>query len=134
MFGRLKKLRQNCQEDKVKKLALPKIGCGLDRLNREDILAMLNFVFYGCDIEITIYVLRERHVVNVKRLEVKSFEPIWDQEALRKAQQRDEFCEDIRVRLKEKEADIDYSYYLDKMDVLYQNRRGCYARRSGSPK
>ncbi|KAJ8932060.1 hypothetical protein NQ314_014983 [Rhamnusium bicolor] len=115
-----KELRRTCQEDKVKKLALPKLGCGLDRLKWEDILTMLNFVFFECDIEIIIYVLPEQHVVKVATLEAGNFEPIWDKEALRKAQKRDEFCEDIRTRLKEKEPDVESAYYEDKTKVLYR--------------
>ena len=40
-----------------KKLAMPKIGCGLDRCNWDDVLQIIDEVFGNSDIEITVCVL-----------------------------------------------------------------------------
>lgn len=41
----------------VKKIAMPQIGCGLDRLNWDDVSELLNQVFGDTDIEILVCVL-----------------------------------------------------------------------------
>lgn len=41
----------------VKKIAMPKIGCGLDRLNWEDVSELINQAFGDTDIEILVCVL-----------------------------------------------------------------------------
>lgn len=38
----------------IKKLAMPKIGCGLDRLDWEDVSPMIQEIFQDCDVEIMI--------------------------------------------------------------------------------
>lgn len=41
----------------VTKIAMPKIGCGLDRLNWEEVSAMLQEIFEDTDVEILVCVL-----------------------------------------------------------------------------
>ena len=50
-------MREFCLAKRVKNIALPKIGCGLDRLQWSQVSAILNRVFKHTDIEITVYVL-----------------------------------------------------------------------------
>lgn len=50
----LEDMRRQCEELGVKKLAMPKIGCGLDRLAWDKVEAMILDVFVGCDIEIIV--------------------------------------------------------------------------------
>ena len=47
---------QMCLFD-IDKLAIPRIGCGLDRLNWETVKDILEDVFSGTDIEIVVYTL-----------------------------------------------------------------------------
>ena len=41
-------------EEKIKRIAMPRIGCGLDRLNWDDVSAMIQEVFGDLDIEIMV--------------------------------------------------------------------------------
>lgn len=50
----LEELRDLVVELGIKKLAMPKIGCGLDRLDWEDVSPMIQEIFEDCDIEIMI--------------------------------------------------------------------------------
>ncbi|XP_054263344.1 uncharacterized protein LOC128986823 isoform X2 [Macrosteles quadrilineatus] len=48
-------LKEKCLQFRVKKLAMPRIGCGLDRLDWSRVKTDINQVFYNTDIEIQIY-------------------------------------------------------------------------------
>jgi hypothetical protein len=50
----LKKLRGHVTVNGVKKLAMPRIGCGLDRLQWEKVKFMIEFVFAKVDVEIVV--------------------------------------------------------------------------------
>jgi len=50
----LEDMRRQCEELGIMKLAMPKIGCGLDRLDWDMVEAIIFDVFNGCDIEIII--------------------------------------------------------------------------------
>ena len=50
----LKDMRRQCEEYGIKKLAMPKIGCGLDRLDWNRVESMILNIFNECDIEIVI--------------------------------------------------------------------------------
>lgn len=43
--------------NKMKKLAIPRLGCGLDRLNWDTVKRMLEKIFENSDIEISVYSL-----------------------------------------------------------------------------
>lgn len=47
-------MRATAREDGVKKIAMPRIGCGLDRLSWEDVKPMIQEVFADTDIEILV--------------------------------------------------------------------------------
>ena len=47
-------MRKQCEEYGIKKLAMPKIGCGLDRLDWNKAESMILNIFNECDIEIVI--------------------------------------------------------------------------------
>jgi len=47
-------MRRNAETDGVKKIAMPKIGCGLDRLNWEDVKKIIMEIFDDMDVEILV--------------------------------------------------------------------------------
>ncbi len=47
-------LREQCIADQTKKIAMPYIGCGLDRLNWQKVSEMLKSIFGDTDIEILV--------------------------------------------------------------------------------
>lgn len=51
----LEKMRNHCAEHSVKRLAMPRIGCGLDRLEWRDVKPKIEEVFSDLDISITVY-------------------------------------------------------------------------------
>lgn len=55
----LSELRQLCSKLQVTRLAMPRIGCGLDRLDWDKVKHLLNTEFYNTNIEITVYYLKE---------------------------------------------------------------------------
>ena len=55
LFSSLEKMRDHCAEHGVKYLAMPRIGCGLDRLEWKDVKPKIEEVFSRLDISITIY-------------------------------------------------------------------------------
>ncbi|CAH1372302.1 unnamed protein product [Tenebrio molitor] len=54
LFSSLKTLRGHVIANDVKKLAMPRIGCGLDRLQWENVKFMIEFVFAKVDVEIVV--------------------------------------------------------------------------------
>jgi O-acetyl-ADP-ribose deacetylase (regulator of RNase III) len=54
MESALISLRQHCVEQQVKKLAMPKIGCGLDRLKWGKVQKQIEDIFEDLDIEIVV--------------------------------------------------------------------------------
>ena len=50
----LEKMKQICLENNIKKIAMPVIGCGLDRLNWADVSEQIKSVFTDTDIEILV--------------------------------------------------------------------------------
>lgn len=50
----LEKMKQLCLENDIRKVAMPAIGAGLDRLNWNDVSRVINHVFDGTDIEILV--------------------------------------------------------------------------------
>lgn len=50
----LKDLARQCVEFNLKKLAMPLIGCGLDRLNWNDVKSIIHDVFKDIDVEIEV--------------------------------------------------------------------------------
>lgn len=57
LFDTLDDMRTQCECLDIKKLAMPLIGCGLDKLEWEQVKQTIEEVFGDSDIEITIYVL-----------------------------------------------------------------------------
>jgi hypothetical protein len=49
-------MRELCIQNNVHQLAMPRIGCGLDKLNWSQVAELIQRVFEQVDIEITIYV------------------------------------------------------------------------------
>jgi O-acetyl-ADP-ribose deacetylase (regulator of RNase III) len=50
-------MRDFCVENDITKLAMPRIGAGLDKLDWEQVKEVIEDVFEDTDIEITVYVL-----------------------------------------------------------------------------
>lgn len=50
----LEKMKQICLENDIKKIAMPVIGCGLDRLNWNDVSEQIKSVFTDTDVEILV--------------------------------------------------------------------------------
>lgn len=50
----LEKMKQICLENYIKKIAMPVIGCGLDRLNWNDVSEQIKSVFTDTDVEILV--------------------------------------------------------------------------------
>jgi len=55
LVSSLQKMRDHCAEHEVKNLAMPRIGCGLDRLEWREVKPKIEELFSGLDISITIY-------------------------------------------------------------------------------
>lgn len=54
LFSSLCKMRDHIMNHDVSKLGIPRIGCGLDRLEWTDVKKLLEFVFKNTDIEICV--------------------------------------------------------------------------------
>lgn len=54
IWSSLKKMRDHIQKNKVKKLAIPCLGCGLDKLDWETVKSMIAYLFKGLDVEIVV--------------------------------------------------------------------------------
>ena len=50
-------LRDHCVSSEVRKLCMPRIGCGLDKLKWERVVAVIQEVFADVDMAITVYYL-----------------------------------------------------------------------------
>nr|XP_014343606.1 PREDICTED: O-acetyl-ADP-ribose deacetylase 1 isoform X2 [Latimeria chalumnae] len=53
----LKAMREHCLHNGVTDISMPRIGCGLDRLEWEEVSAILAEIFEDTDINITVYTL-----------------------------------------------------------------------------
>ncbi|KAJ8949319.1 hypothetical protein NQ318_006744 [Aromia moschata] len=54
LWSSLKKLRDHMKEYSVEKLAIPRLGCGLDRLEWTHVKNMIEFLFKELEVEITV--------------------------------------------------------------------------------
>lgn len=50
----LEKMKQICLENDIKKIAMPVIGCGLDRLNWTDVSKQIKNIFADTDVDILV--------------------------------------------------------------------------------
>ncbi|XP_078663241.1 ADP-ribose glycohydrolase OARD1-like [Branchiostoma floridae x Branchiostoma belcheri] len=53
----LQAMRAHCEQHQVSRLAMPRIGCGLDRLQWDRVSQMLQSIFSDTDITITVYTI-----------------------------------------------------------------------------
>ena len=51
----LQKMRRHCEKNGIKNLSMPRIGCGLDRLEWDDVKKAIEEAFRGLDITITVH-------------------------------------------------------------------------------
>lgn len=61
----LLELREECAKHDVRKLAIPQIGCGLDKLRWVDVRDLLGDVFSPTEIEIVVYNFKEVRIFRV---------------------------------------------------------------------
>lgn len=54
LYSALKNMRDQCKTRCIRHLAMPKIGCGLDRLDWDKVSAMIKEVFSDLDIDILV--------------------------------------------------------------------------------
>lgn len=47
-------MKEDCEIRKINKLAMPRIGCGLDRLDWERVRRMIQYIFADTDVEILV--------------------------------------------------------------------------------
>ena len=57
LYDALDSMCNQCLENDIDKLAIPLLGCGLDKLHWDDVKDMIEDVFDCIDIEITVYTL-----------------------------------------------------------------------------
>lgn len=62
--GCLADMRAQMERNGEKRLAMPKIACGIDRCRWEDVEAVIRDVFDGADVEILVYVLCQSELEN----------------------------------------------------------------------
>jgi len=48
-------MRTHCEWHGVRRLAMPRIGCGLDKLNWTDVSQLLDEIFLDSDISVTVF-------------------------------------------------------------------------------
>lgn len=70
LFSSLEALRRHVKENNVKTLAMPKIGCGLDRLDWEKVKFMIEYIFQNVKIQITICNLQMVSILRLTYLKV----------------------------------------------------------------
>ncbi|KAF2890388.1 hypothetical protein ILUMI_15785 [Ignelater luminosus] len=100
-------------------LAIPRIACGLDKLNWEIVTEMIRFIFVDTKIKIFIYTLNQNYpsanIINAPDL---PFTPIWDKDVIKSEQEKDPFCISIREQL-QTETDP-FGYFIDNDGLLYK--------------
>ena len=50
----LHELKTGCEKENITKIAMPKIGCGLDKLNWNDVSSAIKEIFADSQIEIVV--------------------------------------------------------------------------------
>lgn len=50
-------MKQHCVENNVTKLAMPRIGCGLDKLEWDEVKEIIKETFKDVEIDVTVYTL-----------------------------------------------------------------------------
>jgi hypothetical protein len=59
LWDALCKLASLCVENQVKKLSMPLIGCGLDKLEWKNVFILIDKAFANTDVQLRIYTLKE---------------------------------------------------------------------------
>ncbi|XP_031355947.1 uncharacterized protein LOC116180204 isoform X2 [Photinus pyralis] len=72
MWNSLRKLRQHIEDNNVKQLAIPRIGCGLDRLEWSEVKYLLECIFQETDVAITVCNYQQNWGKAKKELQQKS--------------------------------------------------------------
>lgn len=57
LYDTLVSMKEQCEELDITKIAMPRIGCGLDKLQWDDVKEVIDDVFGDTDIEIVVYSL-----------------------------------------------------------------------------
>lgn len=73
LYNSLENMKKDVVDNSIKKIAMPKIGCGLDGLNWNIVKAMIKEVFDNTDTEIVVYIREDdSDVENVKKDKISS--------------------------------------------------------------
>lgn len=126
VFIALNNLKKSCQLHYVNYLGMPRIACGLDHLNWEIVLKLINFVFKDTNIKIYIYVKeRNQNDVKLNILKVDLINeplcvPVWDRDNIKQEQYKDNFCSEIIDYLNGPENELYLDYFLDNDKILYK--------------
>lgn len=102
-----------CVENNDSHLTMPRIGCGLDKLEWKFVHNIIKYIFRQVPAKVIIYEPEKLsvHLVREKQEEVSSFIPIWNREELSKAQREDPFCQNITHEL-ETNNELESVYYI----------------------
>ncbi|XP_045468252.1 uncharacterized protein LOC123676417 [Harmonia axyridis] len=74
VFKSLKELREICEMNNEKYLAIPRISSGLDRLKWSTIFNMIKYIFLNLNIKITIFYLPNKNGNEIKQIEASNMQ------------------------------------------------------------
>ena len=58
----LEAMKTHASTNGVSTIAIPKLGCGLDQMNRQEVVKLLRDIFAYADVQIVVYTLEENGV------------------------------------------------------------------------
>lgn len=118
LWSALINLRLSCVQNDDYNVAIPKLGCGRDKLEWSTVSKMIKFIFAKSSIEILVYEF-DQSQVSINAIEVNPpFLPVWDRDIILQEQKSDDFCRTICQNLEENEDPL--SYYLDNDGLLFK--------------
>ncbi|KAJ8971773.1 hypothetical protein NQ314_000542 [Rhamnusium bicolor] len=101
VFLALNNLKESCQLSYVTHLAMPRIACGLDKLNWDIVFKLINYVFKDTNIKIYIYVTEtdennsKLSILKVDIVNEPPYIPVWDRDIIKQEQYKDNFCKEM---------------------------------------
>ena len=126
VFVALNNLKESCQLHCVTYLGMPRIACGLDKLNWEIVCKLINFVFKDTNVKIYIYTKEmdqngtKLNVLKVDIIDEPLCIPVWDRDNIKQEQYKDNFCKEIIDYLNGPGNEFYLDYFLDNEKILYK--------------
>ncbi|KAJ8928079.1 hypothetical protein NQ314_019393 [Rhamnusium bicolor] len=114
-------LKEYCVNHHDQFLAMPKIGCGIDKLNWDFVFSMVKYIFKNSNIIINIYCLNLDYKDICKINVEESFTPVWDRDVVKREQSKDAFCTKIVTQLKVNDESTKDMYFLDDDGILFKS-------------